>query len=81
MTSITSTLNSNLANAKASVGDAAAALDEAILNDPELSHRTRMVLIHLQTAARRHQLLLESLAICIDHVDERCDIIMQHITS
>ncbi len=71
--SITQTLEPSLAAAKESVTAAAAALDEAILNDPELSHKQRIVLIHLQTAARRHQLILDHMAICIELVDKRVD--------
>jgi hypothetical protein len=77
--SVISTLDDTLAHAAESVRDASAALDEAILHDPELSHKTRLVLIHLQTAARRHQLLLEQMAICIDHVDTRIDILKNHV--
>lgn len=80
-TPISEQMRIGLETAKDSVNESSAALDEAILTDPELSHKQRMVLIHLQTAARRHQLLLEQIAIFLDSIDARCDIIVKHVTS
>ena len=79
MSTITESLDRCIASAKESVTEAATALDDAILNDPELSHKQRIVLIHLQTAARRQNLILELMSICIDSVDQRCNNIIAHI--
>jgi len=79
MSTITESLDRSIASAKESVTEAATALDDAILNDPELSHKQRIVLIHLQTAARRQNLILELMSICIDSVDQRCNNIIAHI--
>lgn len=80
-TSIADTLQSNLDAIKADVKASAEALDEAILTDPELSHKQRMVLIHLQSTVRKQHLTLELLTICIDSVDKRVDNVMEHITA
>jgi len=73
MTSVIDTLQNGLDEARRRSTDAAAALDEAILTDPELSHKTRMVLINLQSLTRQQNLNIDLMAICVDLLDKRID--------
>lgn len=75
----TEALGSTLDATKNDVRETAAALDNAILNDRTLSHETRLVLIGLQTAVRRQNLMLETLAIVIDAQDARLSYIMDYL--
>jgi len=80
LTPISKQLESGIEGAKQEVREAAAALDDAILHDPTLTHKQRMVLIHLQSAARKQNLILEQMAIHLDYLDDRIDIIKKFIT-
>lgn len=78
MTNILDSIQSNLEEARKRSVDAAGALDEAILHDAELSHKTRMVLIELQSLTRQQNLNIDLLAICIESLDQRIDNVIKY---
>lgn len=81
MTSLAETLSTSVENIRESAREATAALDEAILHDPELSHKTRMVLINLNSAMRRQSLLNETLLIVLEGLENRHDILKNYVTT
>lgn len=72
-------LQSGIEEARRRTDTASRALDDAILNDPDLSNKERLVLIHLISSVRQQNLMLEVIAINLDHLNSRIDLIMDHI--
>lgn len=74
-------LKSNIALTQEDVTSAAQALDKLIFGEANISYDLRLMLIHLQSAARRQNLLIDLMANELDHLRRLHDIVMEHLKS